>query len=398
MIYHLFDVVGIELEYMIVNQSSFNINPICDKLLEKANGSIVDTYTPKDNKITWSNELSLHLIEFKTSEPVKNFNNLDLFFMKEVKRANVFLTEENSLLMPSATHPWMNPNELKLWPHDSFEIYDTFNKIFNCKGHGWANLQSMHINLPFYNDEEFVKLHSAIRLILPIIPALSASSPIMDSKITGLLDTRLDFYSKNCSKIPSITGLVVPEYVKSIKDYKENILLRIYKDIEIYDEEKIISEEWVNARGAIARFDRNAIEIRVIDVQECPKADLAIAELVFYFLKYLCNENINLGEKIDTKALYEIMKEIIKNGLETKITNLDYLKIFNINSECKVKDIFEKILKKIELSKESLLCINYILKNGNLANRILKFVNNDTSKLKTLAEKLTVCLSNNIQL
>jgi hypothetical protein len=32
----------------------------------------------------------------------------------------------------------------------------------------------------------------------------------------------------------------------------------------------VLRHEWVNARGAIARFDRSAIEIRVLDVAECP--------------------------------------------------------------------------------------------------------------------------------
>ena len=43
-------------------------------------------------------------------------------------------------------------------------IYDTFDRIFSCKGHGWANLQSMQINLPFRGDEEFARLHAAIRV------------------------------------------------------------------------------------------------------------------------------------------------------------------------------------------------------------------------------------------
>jgi hypothetical protein len=31
-----------------------------------------------------------------------------------------------------------------------------------------------------------------------------------------------------------------------------------------------MDHHFANSRGAIARFDRGAIEIRVIDIQECP--------------------------------------------------------------------------------------------------------------------------------
>ena len=61
-----------------------------------------------------------------------------------------------------------------------------FDRIFSCQGHGWANLQSMHINLPFADDAEFGRLHAAIRFLLPLLPGLTASSPVMDGAVTGI--------------------------------------------------------------------------------------------------------------------------------------------------------------------------------------------------------------------
>ena len=85
--------------------------------------------------------------------------------------------------MPTAAHPLMHPDtEMQLWQHNYSKIYALYNRIFDCRGHGWSNVQSMHINLPFSDDEEFEKLHAAVRIILPIIPGLSASSPIFEGK------------------------------------------------------------------------------------------------------------------------------------------------------------------------------------------------------------------------
>ena len=179
---------------------------------------------------------------------------------------------------------------MKLWPHGTRVIYDTFDRIFSCKGHGWANLQSHQINLPFAGDEEFARLHAAIRFLLPILPGLAASSPIVDGERNGILDNRLVVYRSNCARIPSVTGDVVPEPIGSIGEYHERVLEPIYADLAPHDPEGVLRHEWVNARGAIARFDRMAIEIRVLDVQETPVMDVAYAALIVEVLKLLCAE------------------------------------------------------------------------------------------------------------
>ena len=50
--------------------------------------------------------------------------------------------------MPTAMHPWMNPRiETRIWQRENAEIYTAYDRIFDCNRHGWANLQSMQLNL-----------------------------------------------------------------------------------------------------------------------------------------------------------------------------------------------------------------------------------------------------------
>ena len=65
MSYHLFEVVGIELEYMVVSSVNLKVNPIVDKLLTKKNGSL--TSDVENGEIEWSNELVAHVVEMKTN-------------------------------------------------------------------------------------------------------------------------------------------------------------------------------------------------------------------------------------------------------------------------------------------------------------------------------------------
>ena len=275
---HLFQGFGIELEYMLVDKDTLAVKSVTDELLKHELGKYGSDF--ENGIVTWSNELVLHVIEIKSSEPESNFNALENGFAENVKRINAILDRWNAMLMPTAAHPFMDPlKETKLWPHDSNEVYTIYDKIFNSKGHGWSNLQSTHLNLPFYDDEEFAKLHAAVRLILPILPALCASSPILEGKLTGMVDTRLKYYKTNQARIPSITGKVIPEAIFSKRNYLNTIYEKIKKDIAPFDPDNVLNPIWVNSRGAIPRFDRGSIEIRLMDIQECPTADMAIISL-----------------------------------------------------------------------------------------------------------------------
>jgi carboxylate-amine ligase len=397
----LFDAFGIELEYMIVDQETLQIKPIADELLKAELGSYGSDFN--NGTVSWSNELALHVIELKSSEPEVNFNTLHHAFADNVKRINKVLEKWNATLMPSAAHPFMQPDkEMKLWPHDNNDVYAIYNKIFDCRGHGWTNLQSTHLNLPFSNDEEFGRLHTAIRILLPILPALCASSPILEGKITGLVDTRLKFYKENQQKIPSITGRVIPEPIFSERNYKRLIYDQIEQDIAKYDPEKTLDPVWVNSRGAIARFDRGAIEIRVMDVQECPAADIAIQSLVIAALRMLVNEEtVTYDEQIEAspEILVGIFSDTMATGMQTEILSSEYCNFFGLEEFTTAGTIWKHIFEKLANTGTPPLShwvheLNILFDQGSLSERILKSLDNDFSEanIKEVYRKLCSCL------
>lgn len=288
MSWHLFDVVGVELEYMIVDQNSLNVVPFADRLIHDATGSFVSDVDR--GTVAWSNELVNHVVELKTNGPAKNLAGLHEAFYENVIEINARLAQWDAMLLSGGAHPWMNPLiETRLWPHEYNEIYALYDRIFGCKGHGWSNLQSTHMNLPFGNDEEFERLHTAIRFLMPLIPGLSASTPFLDGKETSFSDARLVHYEQNQKRFPVIAGDIIPEYVVSKADYEKRILSPIADQIRPFDEEGILDRHFLNSRGAIARFDRGSIEIRVVDLQESPVADLTTVALILAALKMLVN-------------------------------------------------------------------------------------------------------------
>lgn len=399
----LFSAFGVELEYMIVNRNDLSVFPISDKLIYEVAGQFQNEV--EFEKIAWSNELVLHVIELKTNGPAKELPPLTNYFQQEVQKINGLLEKYDAKLLPTGAHPWMDPyTEAKLWPHDYNVIYETYHKIFDCRGHGWSNLQSVHLNLPFANDEEFAKLHTAIRLVLPIIPALSASTPIVDGALTGIQDTRLEFYRLNQNKIPSVTGDVIPELVLSEEEYNEKILEKMYQEISKYDPDKVLQEEWLNSRGAIARFERNTIEIRVIDTQECPQADLAIIDIIVACLKMLIDEKwISFEEqkKWSNERLNKIFLASIKTGMDTPLVDHEYAALFGLKKkEATQRDLWQHILG--EVSEDSLSNANSInvlkkiIEVGNLSERIINALkyNGSTGNIEKVYQKLADCLQN----
>ena len=382
----LFEGFGVELEYMVVDKDSLKVKPIVDEVIKEVAGEYVSDY--EDEEIAWSNEIVLHVIELKTNGPSNSLVDLDKKFHQHVKKINKILEKYNSELLPSGAHPFYDPNtETKLWTHENNPVYESYNRIFDCRGHGWSNLQSTHINLPFANDDEFGKLHAAIRLLIPIIPAIAASTPILDGAYTGYLDSRLEVYRKNQIKIPSITGKVIPEQVFTKNDYENIILHRIYKDIAPFDNENILKYEWLNSRGAIARFDRNTIEIRVVDIQENTKADLALVGLFSLLLKELIEEkyiSFEIQKDFHENELSEIFLSTIKDAENTIIDSKKYLKVFGARNKCTANELWQHIFENIVfdssiISDEELEPIKTILHNGTLATRIKKSLGNDLS-------------------
>lgn len=330
----LFEAIGVEIEYMIVDASSLDVLPVCDRLIERMAGEPVSEVERGD--IAWSNELVLHVLELKTNGPARSLEGLAGNFAAEVTTAREALADIGGTLLPGGVHPWMDPvTQTRLWPHEYNDVYRAFDRIFECSGHGWSNLQSTHVNLPFDGDEEFQRLHAAIRFVLPLIPALAATSPFLDGVEQPYLDARLDAYRRNSVRIPQVAGGVVPEPIGSEQEYRDRILSPLYEALAPVDPEGVLRHEWVNARGAIARFERGAVEIRVIDAQECPTADLSVVSMVSAVVRALTEERWAASAALDaypTEALADLFARAVRDGGDAVVFDRQLTDAFGLRS------------------------------------------------------------------
>jgi glutamate---cysteine ligase / carboxylate-amine ligase len=373
--FHLFDGVGVEVEYALVDVDTLEVRPLADRLLLDADGQ--PTSELEFPETCWSNELSAHVLEVKSNGPATDLEKFRAALAGDVQSIAERLRPLGAMPMPTAMHPLMVPaTDARLWPHGHSDIYRTYDRIFDCRGHGWSNLQSMHLNLPFAGDEEFRALHAAIRVTLPLLPALAASSPFQEATPTGSLDTRLVHYRNNQSRLPIITGAVIPEPVCSEAAYRRLILDPIAEAVAPLDPDGVLDAEWVNSRGAIARFSRGSIEIRVLDTQECPGRDLTIAALVVATVRALCEERLSsrsAQEAWSVERLAPIFWSGVEQGGHFSIDDPLYATLFGLPAEpIPVGRLWEYLATELAppWARES---ARALVREGCLASRILRF-------------------------
>jgi len=375
----LFEGFGVEIEWMIVDSESLDIRPSGDRLLGE--GGEVER-----GAMAWSNELVLHVVEAKTNGPAPTLDGLAEAFHAEVMEAERRLEPLGCQLLSGGAHPWMEPaRDTRIWPHEYTEVYRAFDRIFGVQGHGWSNLQSTHLNLPFSGDEEFAALHQAIRLILPFVPALSAASPVLDGVVQPNLDERMDRYRMNAARIPSVSGGVMPDRSSSRRAYETEVLAPLYRDLAPHDPEGTLRHEWVNARGAIPRFERGAIEIRVIDAQESPIMDLAILKLVVAMIRRITAAGLALADPagrspldgVSTEVLREMLADTVRDAERASLSGtrrreamaplLDVLQVADLHP----RDAGAFWAAGAEVTGENSAELRTLLDQGPLARRIL---------------------------
>ncbi len=398
--WHLFEGVGLELEYMIVNAETLDVLPMVEKILRDHNkGQLIDELDV--GSIRWSNELVCHVLELKGAGPFTDLAHAAQAFEDSVGHLISYLAGQGATLLPTGMHPWMNPlKETVLWPHGQREIYDQFNKVFGCQGHGWSNVQSMHINLPFGNEEEFSRLHAAIRIILPLVPALCASSPIYDGCLHDHPSNRLIFYESNQARIPSITGRVIPEPVFNFHDY-ELLLQAMYKDIAPFDHDKVLQGPWLNSRGAILKSDYGCIEIRLADVQENPQMDVALASFIVAMLRELVAEKF-CSYPEQKLATTELLRTVYDKANRFNVEQIPsaYAKLWGFGDGGSMVDSFAEFLYglfervKSDLPTFAVSPLEHWFEHGSLAMRLRVAYQRDKD-LKALYRELVGCLKEN---
>jgi hypothetical protein len=204
----------------------------------------------------------------------------------------------------------------------------------------------------------------------------------------------MEVYRGNSRKVPAVAGLVIPEQAYSEAQYDSLIFQPLFQAIAPLDPDNVLQYEFLNARGAIARFGRGSIEIRVIDIQECPAADLAVLQATVAVLQALVAEQWSdtaTQQGVSVERLHEIFLNTIRHAEQAVITDSDFLKLFGINQpSCTVNELWQQLMTSVSPAFDPQIsaAISTILQRGPLARRIVDSLNISNGSPSASAESL----------
>jgi gamma-glutamyl:cysteine ligase YbdK (ATP-grasp superfamily) len=335
-------------------------------------------------------------MEIKANAPFKSPLLFEETMQNAVATLLDFLRKKyHAHLLGTGMHPLLRLEETSVWPHRHRKIYHELSKFFNLKQHGWLNIQSFHLNLPYSREDKGVLLHNLLAGLCAYLPAISASSPICEGAIGPNVDNRLYFYKVNQREVPSITGDVIPEPVSSFAQYRKDIIGRYSEDLAKAGAGKtILFKEWINSRGVIFRFDRSALEVRVMDEQECVKSDVALSCFIRAALRGLIAER---AEPLSHQLLVSDFNSVMAKGLNAKVLHPNgetarqvCQHLFNLALENAAAD-----------EKKYLWIVKKRIESGNLSDLIRERVLKKTQKtdfteaILSVYSTLIKCLADN---
>jgi gamma-glutamyl:cysteine ligase YbdK (ATP-grasp superfamily) len=351
--YKPLEVLGPEHEFSLVDQELKPL-PISDKIIKAYCGRMINFIVLPD--FSFGKEMQLHVMEIKANQPFKTPDTFEETMYKAVSTLNGIVGKHGAHLLGTGMHPLLQLSDTGVWPHHHRKIYQEYGKIFDLNRHGWLNIQSFHLNLPYEKEADAVQIHNQLANLCAYLPAITASSPIYEGKEGPDVDNRLQFYKQNQKEVPSVAGDVIPEYISSLEGYKRDVIGRYSADLAKAGADKtLLNREWVNSRGIIIRFDRCALELRVMDEQECVKSDVALACFVRAALRGLIADNAAL---LPHELLVKDFNAVIKDGLNAKVSSPNgktarqvcqhYLKIASQNAGADEKKYLPLVERRIE--------------------------------------------------
>ena len=295
--------IGTEHEYSI-NDSRFTAQPVSDEILREVCGRYESEILFGEVKL--GKELQKTVLEMIPRHPVDELGALEAQLTKGMAKFNRIFGGRYRLL-GLGMHPTARPADIPVWDHDEGEYYEAYDRLFNIRQHGWLNIQALQVNLSYDSEKHLVSRYNRIRTLLPYLIAVTASSPMVEGRLTGACDNRLVYYRENQKEIPLICDRIVPGAIQSVAGYR-SVQEQVFSELRSRDA-AILCEEWVNSSGLIIRFSRKCLEIKALDEQECIRSDMAVCAFVRSLLR--CR---TLPVENDHETLLALTEDAIREG------------------------------------------------------------------------------------
>jgi carboxylate-amine ligase len=227
---------------------------------------------------------------------------------REHRRRLFALAAERGLALgATATHPWADYREQRVIDTEHYHRVEE-----ELKYVAWRNNTfSLHVHVGIRDSDRAVAVCDRLRPILPTLLAVSASSPFLDGRDSGLHSARTQIFTKSFPRcgIPDAFGdwATFTAYID---------FLRQTRSVVEY------TQVWWSVRP---HFSFGTVEVRICDVQATAGESEALATLILACVAQAARDYDNGRRFADLpgRLIEENMWRALRYGMDGKLIDLD---------------------------------------------------------------------------
>jgi carboxylate-amine ligase len=222
------------------------------------------------------------------------------------KRLFALADVQGVALGATATHPWADYREQAIIDTEHYRRVED-----GLKYVAWRNNTfSLHVHLGVRDLDRAIRVCDRLRPVLPLLLAISANSPYLDGRDSGLHSARTQSFTK------SFPRCGVPDAFGGWPAYREYIefLVRTQSIVEF-------TQVWWSVRP---HFSFGTVEMRICDVQATAQESDALASLIAASIAQAARD-VDDGVPFDDPAprlIEENMWRAIRFGLDGRLIEL----------------------------------------------------------------------------
>ena len=291
--------VGLEEEFALLHPSSLALVPRFEDLRDGASADPV-----------LAESIAGELISSEVE--IRSGRCLDLaaaFVAQRDRRRRLFAlaAELGVALAATGTHPWSDYREQKIIETEHYRRVEN-----GLKYVAWRNNTfSMHLHVGIRGADRAVLVCDRLRPVLPLLLAISANSPFLDGRDSGLHSARSQIFTK------SFPRCGVPDAFGSWRAYSEYIdfLIRTRSIVEY-------TQVWWSVRP---HFSFGTVEVRICDAQMTAPESEALAGLILGCVAQAARD-VDDGvpfTDLPRRLIEENFWRAIRHGLDGELLDLD---------------------------------------------------------------------------
>ena len=217
-------------------------------------------------------------------------------------------------------------------------------------------VSGMHIHAGFGDADSRIRVMTALRSYLPLLLALSASSPFNAGRETGFKSYRLNL-------IGALPRTNLPPPLHSHADFE--LLVKDYRFLEFIEDG---SELWWDARPS-AHYP--TIELRICDICPCVDDALCIAAVYVCLIRYLLRQDAN--GSLPAEPPTELIAE--NRWLASRYGVLAFFGDTSVGGRVDIEDHAVQLVATLADDAEALGCVEElnrvptIIRDGSSADR-----------------------------